>query len=143
LLFVKRALPKTIHLDGTNMLLFSQFSINTATFPTCFKLLMLCNFWVQFIFSGFEPTFLRSLCPTQDIYVDEIRLFQSVFREQQIERKNMEGARENSIFGNTVYENVRNLCLLSELLFFLDFFHRPVFYKIENTTFRKLGLFRP
>jgi hypothetical protein len=23
----------------------------------------------------------------------------------------------------------------------LDFFHRPVFYKIENTTFRKLDLF--
>jgi hypothetical protein len=25
---------------------------------------------------------------------------------------------------------------------FLDFFHRPVFYKIGNTTFRKLNLFR-
>jgi hypothetical protein len=24
---------------------------------------------------------------------------------------------------------------------FLDFFHRPVFYRLENTTFRKLDLF--
>jgi hypothetical protein len=30
---------------------------------------------------------------------------------------------------------------LTELLGFLDFFHRPVFYKIENTMFRKLDLF--
>jgi hypothetical protein len=31
--------------------------------------------------------------------------------------------------------------LMNRITGFLDFFHRPVFYRIENTTFRKLDLF--
>jgi hypothetical protein len=32
-------------------------------------------------------------------------------------------------------------CMTHRITEFLDFFHRPMFYKIENTTFRKLDLF--
>jgi hypothetical protein len=32
-------------------------------------------------------------------------------------------------------------CLTTQNHWVLDFFHCPVFYRIENTTFRKLDLF--
>jgi hypothetical protein len=35
----------------------------------------------------------------------------------------------------------RRWCITLRFTGFLDFFHRPVFYKIENTTFRRMDLF--